>query len=239
MKAIDLTGKKFGRLLVQEFAGSRRTSGGASMRTWSCVCDCGNNYIVDANALRSGNTTSCGCFDKERRIKHGMHKSRIYQTWADMKIRCDNPEHKSYAIYGGRGITYDSKWIQFENFLAEMGESYEDHLTLDRIDPNGNYCKENCQWVTKQEQGRNRTMMVTNKTGVTGVREWIDSHNGTLYFVADAQGAGKKKSRYFSTTKYGYDEAFRLACEYRETFIEEFREEGINFSEFHGKLKGH
>jgi hypothetical protein len=166
-----------------------------------------------------------------------MYESRIYQIWADMKVRCDNPNHKSYPIYGGRGITYDADWQKFENFLKDMQENYTDDLTLDRVDPNGSYCKENCQWSTKQEQGRNRTMMATNKTGVTGVRTWTDRKTGTLYFVADAQGIGNKKSRHFSTTKYGHGEAFKLACECRDKFIKEFNDSGVTFSEYHGKEK--
>lgn len=207
------------------------------MRTWECHCLCGNTTIVDIQALRSGNTTSCGCYDKERRVKHGMHQSRIYRIWGDMKIRCDNPENKSYVTYGGRGITYQSSWSEFENFLEDMQEGYDDNLTLDRINPNGDYSKDNCQWVTKQEQGRNRTMMVNNKTGITGVREWTDRKSGTLYFVAEAQGLGSRKSRHFSTIKYGYEGAFKLACECREVFIKEFNEGGTTFSKYHGKEK--
>lgn len=236
-KARDLTGEKFGRLSVLEFAGRRRTKGGESKRTWMCLCECGTKTTVDAGNLVRGATTSCGCFDKERRIKHGMHDTRFYRIWEDMKRRCDNQETECFDRYGGRGISYEESWRDFVNFKTDMFEQYEDHLTLDRINPNGNYSKGNCQWATKQEQGRNRTMMTTNRTGVTGVREWTDRKNGTLYFVADAQGLGTKKSRHFSTTKYGYDEAFKLACEYREKFIKEFNEDGVTFSEYHGQEK--
>lgn len=237
MKALDLEGKVFSRLTVIEFAGRRRTSGGESKRTWRCMCKCGNETVVDTGNLVKGMTTSCGCFDKERRIKHGMHDTRFYRIWEDMKSRCDNPNTECFERYGGRGISYVESWKSFENFRDEMFEGYDENLTLDRIDPNGDYCKENCQWATKQEQGRNRTMMTSNKTGVTGVRTWVDRKNGTLYFVAEAQGVGIRKAKHFSTTKYGHDEAFRLACEWREDFIKEFNEEGITFSEYHGKEK--
>ncbi len=237
MKALDLTGEVFGRLTVLEFAGSRRTSGGISIRTWLCACECGNQTKVDIRALKSGNTQSCGCYFTESHTSHGMHKHRVYTIWADMKNRCDSPNNGSYERYGGRGISYQESWKDFEEFWKDMQEGYSDELTLDRIDPNGNYTKDNCQWSTKDYQGRNRTMMVTNKTGVTGVRTWVDSYNGTLYYVAEAQGLGKKMSKHFSTNKYGVDEAFRLACEFRDKFINDFNESGVTFSEYHGKEK--
>lgn len=236
-KARDLTGNKFGRLSVIEFVGQRRTKGGESKRTWLCQCECGKKTTVDTGNLVKGSTTSCGCAAIECRTKHGMYNTRFYQIWGDMKQRCDNSTTECFSRYGGRGISYEEAWQDFMKFKVDMFAQYQDDLTLDRINPNGSYCKENCQWVTKQEQGRNRTMMATNKTGVTGVRQWTDSKNGTLYFVADAQGLGSKKSRHFSTTKYGHTEAFKLACEYREKFIDEFNEEGVNFSEYHGKEK--
>ena len=236
-KARDLTNLIFGRLRVVEFAGSRRTSGGESKRTWLCVCDCGKETVVDAGAVITGNTISCGCFDRERRIKHGMHNDRFYQIWADMKVRCDVTTNQSYSGYGGRGICYDPMWKDFVNFREDMYDTYQDDLTLDRIDPNGNYCKENCRWLSKSEQGRNKTMLSTNTTGVTGVRKWVDSYNDHTYYVADAQGNKTKKSKYFSVNKYGEERAFNLACEWRSKFIEEFNSEGIVFSEHHGKEK--
>ena len=237
-KARDLTSLVFGRLRVVEFAGRRRTSGGESKRTWLCTCECGKETVVDTGGLVTCNTTSCGCFDKERRIKHGMHNSRFYQVWEDMKQRCNNPKSHCYADYGGRGIKHDPLWSDFLEFKADMYDSYEEHLTLDRVDPNGDYCKENCEWSTKSDQSRNRTMLVTNKTGVTGVREWIDRKSGVLYYVAEAQALGKKRSKHFSTAKYGEEGAFKLACEFRANFISELNDQhGARFSEYHGKEK--
>lgn len=237
MKAKDLTGLKFNRLTVLEFSGRRRTAGGESKRTWKCECECGNKIVLDGGSLVTGNTTSCGCYDKERRVKHGMHDTRFYDIWSDMKSRCDKPSIPCYERYGGRGISYDPRWSDFLEFKNEMFEGYEDNLTLDRIDPNGDYIKENCRWATKDEQGRNRTMLSTNKTGVTGVRVWIDKKTDTKYFVAEATGSHKRKGKYFSVTKYGEDQAFKLACEFRQKFIEDFNSEGILFSEYHGKEK--
>lgn len=237
MKAKDLTGLVFNRLTVLEFYGKRRTSGGESKRTWKCSCECGNEIVLDGGALVSGNTTSCGCYDKERRIKHGMSGTRFYDIWVDMKARCDNSSCDCYERYGGRGVKYDAKWSNFLKFKEEMFEDYQDHLTLDRIDPNGDYFRENCKWSTMEEQGRNRTMMVTNKTGVTGVRTWFDSKNNTKYFVAEVHTKDKRKSKHFSVVKYGEENAFILACKFRDNLLKEFEEQGIIFSEYHGKEK--
>ena len=95
---------------------------------------------------------SCGGY------KHGGFKNKTteYSSWNAMKNRCNNPNHKSYARYGGRGITYDPTWNDFERFLKDMGPKANSKLELERIDNNKNYCKENCRWATHKEQTRNR-----------------------------------------------------------------------------------
>lgn len=87
---------------------------------------------------------------------HGMRNTRIYSIWRNMRNRCKYPSARNYSNYGGRGITYDSRWDSFEEFHKDMGESYEEGLTLDRIDVNGNYCKDNCRWIPLSEQARNK-----------------------------------------------------------------------------------
>lgn len=84
-----------------------------------------------------------------------MHNSPTYQTWADMKIRCNNPQHKSYPHYGGRGITYDPRWEIFSNFFEDMGEK-PPGLTIERLDNDGPYCKANCVWADRTAQNRNK-----------------------------------------------------------------------------------
>lgn len=236
---LKLEGKVFNRLTVLRFAGIRRTSGkGTSIRTWECICDCGNKLEVDTRALTSGNTGSCGCYKLDVTTRHGMHQERIYQTWADMKIRCDNPKHKSYHRYGGRGISYQSSWAHFEEFLNDMSEGYCENLTLERIDPNGDYTKENCRWATKAEQSRNKGKDTRNKTGVTGVRTWLDKKTSIIYYVADAQAPdGTRMSKHFSTAKYGEEGAFNLAVNKRKEFIEILNKQGAGYGEFHGTDK--
>ena len=119
-----------------------------------------------------------------------------------------------------------------------MKPSYSDTLTLDRIDPNGDYTVENCQWVTKTSQARNKGMSGKNKTGVTGVHKWVDSKNGTEYYVAAAVSiCGKIISKYFSIKKYGDSAAFQMACEHRRSLIDSLNESGAGYGEKHGQNK--
>lgn len=142
----DIIGKRFGKLVAKEQVGSNERG-----YLINCICDCGNEKLVNAKELRSGNNKSCGCLV----TKHGMSGTRIYEIWQNMKRRCNDHKNKSYSIYGGRGITYDDSWEEFEIFYNDMKEGYSDKLTIDRIDPDGNYTKDNCRWADKITQANN------------------------------------------------------------------------------------
>lgn len=113
----------------------------------------------------NGKTKSCGCLSKERIAQSNKDRANeltntpTYISWKQMKQRCLNPNTPDYKNYGGRGVTICDKWIKFAGFYEDMGER-PDGLTLDRIDNNGSYCKENCKWSTRAEQNRNKRGLV-------------------------------------------------------------------------------
>lgn len=165
-KQIDMTGQRFGRLIVMAAAGVSHDG-----RTlWRCKCDCGNEIVTRGKDLRQGKVNSCGCARREHcsermkkiNTKHGLRKSRLYCVWRDMKVRVMNPNHKSYGRYGGRGITICEEWLDYKRFYDwAMSSGYNPdaafgECTLDRINNDGNYEPGNCRWVDLKVQANNR-----------------------------------------------------------------------------------
>jgi len=142
-KLINLTGQKFGRLIVV-----RRTDNDkyANLR-WLCQCECGNEKIIRGSSLLDGSTKSCGCLHKEIMMKHGHRlknkTSRTYDAWHGIIQRCTNKNNKTWKHYGGRGIYVCGRWMKFENFLDDMGE-VPSGLSIERVNNNRGYNKKNC-----------------------------------------------------------------------------------------------
>jgi hypothetical protein len=179
MKVIDLKGKKFGKLTVIEQLLPKEKG----YAKWICKCDCGGEKTVQSGHLKKGDVKSCGCAN----VTHGHTRGRIYtaeyNTWISMKDRCCNPKNKRYDRYGGRGITVSNEWLNnFDVFYKDMGDKPTPKHSIDRINNDKGYCKENCKWATDKEQARNQSsnVMVLNlNTGIffSSINETVEAHN--------------------------------------------------------------
>lgn len=166
---IDITGQRFGRLVAIKDAGTTA----AGKAEWSCLCDCGTTKVVRGDSLRRGATRSCGSHTPRNRT-HGMHGTRIYRIWLGMVRRCSSPKATQWPNYGGRGIKVCERWRKFEGFYADMGPAYRDGLTIDRIDPDGNYEPGNCAWATdaQQRRGQRRNVRLTWRDHTLVAADW-------------------------------------------------------------------
>jgi hypothetical protein len=154
MKRIDRTGEKYGRLTVLEHVPNSPGAKDTNAR-WLCRCDCGTTKVVYGQDLGRGKVVSCGCWNAEKRVKHGMSHTHVYDVWSLMRDRCNNPNNPSYHNYGGRGIRVCERWNSFNDFLADMGER-PDGYEIDRKNNDGNYEPSNCQWISRQRNLNNK-----------------------------------------------------------------------------------
>jgi hypothetical protein len=185
-KLIDLTGQRFGRLLIIE----RIENGKGRATMYLAQCDCGKFVKVRAGNIRKGVTTSCGCYHREiasQAHKHGQarkkNSTRLYNIWCGMKTRCNSQNAMDYKYYGAKGIGVCKEWEQdFQTFSDwAIKNGYNDTLTIDRINSEGNYEPLNCRWVTMKEQRRNtrqnhyitfsgKTQLLTDWSKETGIK---------------------------------------------------------------------
>lgn len=160
MKRIDLTGQQFGRLKVQKFAFTNKRY----VAHWHCLCSCGTELTVASTHLRTGHTTSCGCYASEKTTlrnkeaaTHGMHKSPEFSVWSKIIERCENPNNRKYPIYGGAGVSICAEWRHdFKAFFDHVGPRPDATYSIDRKDGTKGYEPGNVRWATIFEQNNNK-----------------------------------------------------------------------------------
>lgn len=237
---LQLVGKVFNRLTV--------VSRGEKVKnhySWNCVCSCGNEVNTLGSSLMYGSTQSCGCLQKEAaretgllKTTHGLSGHPLYGVYNDIKKRCYNKSCEAYSRYGGRGISMSDDWLEsFENFLRDVGERPFPEATLDRRDNDGNYCKENFRWAGPDLQARNQRKYSNNTSGKTGVN-LMNKNSGSPSWVGRVSCplTGKDYSKSFSIKKFGNDEAFQLASEWRDAMLAEINlKYSAGYTDNHGK----
>lgn len=227
---VDLIGFRSGRLLIVEKTDKRVRH----HIVWKCQCDCGNIFYAQGRYIKGKNLVSCGCIMKEK--QHFAVNQPIHKIWNTIITRCYWKEHKFYYLYGGRGIRVCDEWRcdngnvkAFSNFYDwAMANGYRDEklpngkskYTIDRIDPDGDYCPENCRWITNAEQQRNKRAdkLFTYNGETRTMKQWIGK-----YYV--------KCNDYYRLLFLGYDNKQIL------DFISSSQQVNINHSFFWGVHK--
>ena len=221
IKKVDLTGRTFGRLTVIKYVYSKNKK-----RWWLCSCACGGTTILPTNHLtrKTEPVRSCGCLGVEARrratTKHGQRWTRLYNIWLNMRSRCLIETNFAYKNYGGRGIKICPEWEEFRIFESwAKTNGYTDELTIDRINVNGDYCPENCRWVSRKVQGNNKRNndYITYKGSTRTRQEWSEflnidrSHlryllrkfdNNLTFIIEEMLDKGYKQAKYQHIKKW-------------------------------------
>lgn len=207
---IDMSGQKYGYLTALSI--SHRNE--REEIFWNCQCQCGSLVVIKGSLMRQGQTKSCGCYRKEvtsmNKKTHGMRSTRLYNVWNHMKRRCTEKNTKEYKNYGGRGITVCDEWENPQNFFEwAIANGYKDNLTIERINVNGNYRPDNCEFIPKSLQSKNRRYNLMIDTGgaevcaaeaarMAGVsRKTVANwyHAGLIKTINDVKALANRKER--------------------------------------------
>lgn len=183
----DFSNKRFGKLLAIKRIGNNKYK----QSLWLCKCNCGREVIIRAYCLKNGSTKSCGCYRKEFKCYNAKYNAkkynRLYNIWKGINRRCYNKKDSSYNLYGGRGIIVCDDWKndfeKFKDWAFENG--YAEHLTIDRINNDGNYEPNNCRWATKKEQNSNtrRNIYITFNGETKVASDWAKQTGIGLYTI--------------------------------------------------------
>lgn len=188
-KQKEYIGQKFGRLTILSFNEPKVYEYAWKTKIYSvnCLCDCGKEHTVDFQSIKLGRSKSCGCYNIEvasNKFTHGETKNNIkspeYQTWSRMKKRCYNSNDKDYHHYGGRGILMNENWkSSFSSFLEDMGRMPDNGYSIERIDCNKGYTKENCKWIPVKDQPKNTrlTKQITYQDKTQCLADWCRELN--------------------------------------------------------------
>lgn len=209
----NIKGQKFGRLTVLEYMYTEK----GKSSTWMCQCECGKTVPVSTTSLKNGNTQSCGCLRlervKEKVTTHSKSYTAEYHAWGNMIQRCTNPRHPEYKNYGARGITVCPEWQNsFESFLKDMGLKPNKSYSIDRINNEDGYHKENCRWADNFTQAANQR---DKENRTTGIKSISYSKRDNLYYV----GVERKGQRYRKAFK-----VLEEAIEWKESVLKKHEE---------------
>lgn len=202
-----MIGERYGRLTVEQPAKRKNRE-----NTWLCRCDCGKTTTATSSALATGHKKSCGCYKLERisqaKKTHGESEATLYHKWEGIKQRTLNENCKDYAGYGGRGITICPEWRDsFEAFRDwALANGYQDDLTIERKDVNGDYCPDNCRWATPKDQANNRrnNRVIEHNGERHTLKQWADNAGMSLEALKYRLDSGWDMERALKTPTRGY-----------------------------------
>lgn len=229
-KPKDYTGKRYGNLVAKYRLKDNHSKYGYK---WMFSCSCGVEEARYPSKLCNGSACSKCCKSTKRDAYPSSVNRKIKSMWEGMHNRCNNTQHRAYAYYGGMGIKVSDCWATFQPFYDWVCETgYREGLSLDRKDFNKDYNPDNCEWVEKDAQSRNKSLPKNNKTSVIGVCETQGSYRASVYFK------GKCTVRSFSIKTYGREGALKLAIEARESLLKMLElEHGVVYGDNHGGIK--